>query len=171
MSHYIPYPDYKETEINWPVRIPKHWNISRIKRFTKLNTARTSETEPNDIYVGLEDIESGSGRYSPTEGNSRQTDTSTVSTFYRGQVLYGKLRPYLRKAIIAEFDGFCSTEFLVLQPQTVLPELLQNWLLTPEVTQQIESTCDGAKMPRADWEGVGYIFMPLPPAEEQVAKA
>ncbi|MCP5162665.1 MAG: restriction endonuclease subunit S [Hahellaceae bacterium] len=169
MSHYKPYPEYKETSIEWIEPVPKHWEIIPIKRFTKLRTERTSDANENVTYIGLEDIESGSGKYAPTEGNSRQSDSSTVGVFSKGQILYGKLRPYLRKAFIADFDGVCSTEFLVLQPDKILPELLQSWLLTSDVTQKIESTCEGAKMPRADWEGIGSIPMPLPPVEEQIA--
>lgn len=167
MSHYKAYPEYKDSEIQWIEEIPSHWRIIPIKRFAKLNKARTSESGEKIIYIGLEDVESGSGRYLPTEGNSRQTEDSTVGVFEKGQVLYGKLRPYLRKAIIANFDGVCSTEFLVLQSEEVLPELLQSWLLSTNVTQQIEATCEGAKMPRADWEGIGNIPMPLPPSTEQ----
>lgn len=167
MSHYKAYPEYKDSEIQWIEDIPSHWKIIPIKRFAKLNKARTSESGEKIIYIGLEDVESGSGRYLPTEGNSRQTEDSTVGVFEKGQVLYGKLRPYLRKAIIANFDGVCSTEFLVLQSEEVLPELLQSWLLSTNVTQQIEATCEGAKMPRADWEGIGNIPMPLPPSTEQ----
>jgi type I restriction enzyme S subunit len=86
-------------------------------------------------------------------------------------VLYGKLRPYLRKAIVADQDGLCSTEFLVLSPRRSTAPWLHRWLLTPEVTQQIEAGCDGAKMPRADWEYVGSIPIPLPPFAEQTAIA
>ncbi|WP_342655910.1 restriction endonuclease subunit S [Shewanella algae] len=167
MNHYKAYPEYKNSGIQWIEDIPSHWRIIPIKRFAKLNKARTSESGVEIIYIGLEDVESGSGRYLPTEGNSRQSEDSTVGVFEKGQVLYGKLRPYLRKAIIADFDGVCSTEFLVLQPEGVLPELLQSWLLSTNVTQQIEATCEGAKMPRADWEGIGNIPMPLPPLTEQ----
>ncbi len=127
-----------------------------------------SDTTEGMTYIGLEDVESESGKYSPTDGNSRQSDSSTVGVFSKGQVLYGKLRPYLKKSIIADFDGVCSTEFLVLQPERVLPELLHRWFLTSDVTQQIEATCEGAKMPRADWESIGNISMPLPPKQEQL---
>ena len=56
----------------------------------------------------------------------------------------------------------------MLQPKDVFPELLKSWLLTPDVSQQIESTCEGAKMPRADWDSIGNIPMPIAPASEQV---
>ena len=65
-------------------------------------------------------------------------------------------------------DGACSTEFLVLKTGNTLPRWLHQWLLTPDVTQQIEAGCEGAKMPRADWEHVGSIEMPTPSHEEQI---
>jgi restriction endonuclease S subunit len=92
-----------------------------------------------------------------------------VGVFRSGDVLYGKLRPYLRKAIVANQDGVCSTEFLVLSEGRGKAAWVHRWLLTQEVTQQIEAGCDGAKMPRADWEHVGSIPMPLPPPAEQSA--
>ena len=172
MSQYKAYSAYKDSGVKWIGQVPEGWDVIPIKRFTKLSTARTSDATEDATYIGLEDVESGSGKHRPTEGSARQSDSSTVGVFHKGQVLYGKLRPYLRKAIIADMDGLCSTEFLVLEPERVLPELLQNWLLTLDVTQQIESTCEGAKMPRADWEGIGNIPMPLSPLiEEQAAIA
>lgn len=167
MSHYKPYPAYKNSGVKWIGDVPEHWGVIPIKRVASLKTIRTNESSIEVQYVGLEDVQSASGKYMPTEGNSRQSEDSTVAVFSKGDVLYGKLRPYLKKAIVAEMDGVCSTEFLVLDTHKVEPELLQNWLLTSDVTQQIESTCEGAKMPRADWEGVGSVPMPVPPNEEQ----
>ena len=78
------------------------------------------------IYIGLEDVEAGSGQYKPTNGSSRQSEDSTVGIFYEGDVLYGKLRPYLRKAIISEMAGCCSTEFLVLRAEKTEPRCCKN---------------------------------------------
>ncbi|MBD3777315.1 MAG: restriction endonuclease subunit S [Campylobacterales bacterium] len=157
----------KDSGVEWIGEVPEHWDITPIKRAANLRNLRTNDN-PNGVeYIGLEDVESGSGKYSPTEGNSRQSEDSTVAVFNTGDVLYGKLRPYLKKAIIADQDGVCSTEFLVLDSHKVAPDLLQKWLLTSDVTQQIESTCEGAKMPRADWEGVGSVPIPVPPHDEQ----
>lgn len=167
MSHYQPYPNYKDSGIDWLGQVPEHWAVIPIKRVASLKNFRTNESSSELQYVGLEDVQSASGKYMPTEGNARQSEDSTVGVFSKGDVLYGKLRPYLKKAIVAEMDGVCSTEFLVLDTQKVEPELLQKWLLTSDVTQQIESTCEGAKMPRADWEGVGSVPIPVPPNEEQ----
>ena len=167
MSHYKPYPAYKDSGVEWIGQVPNHWEIARIKRHASIRTERRSDVPADTSYVGLEDVEAESGQLRPTNGNSRQTEDSTVGIFYEQDVLYGKLRPYLRKAIVAETDGACSTEFLVLRTINTLPRWLHQWLLTPVVTQQIESGCDGAKMPRADWEHVGSIEMPSPCPEEQ----
>lgn len=171
MSHYKPYPAYKPSGVEWLGPVPAHWDVVPIKRASKLRNDRVSEAPPASAYVGLEDVEPEFGRYAPTGAQSRQSEDSMVGTFRPGDVLYGKLRPYLRKAIVAEQDGICSTEFLVIEASRARPDWLHRWLLTPTVTQQIESGCDGAKMPRADWEHVGSIALPLPPEEEQAAIA
>jgi len=168
MSHYKPYPAYRDSGVKWIGQVPEHWEIARIKRHASIRTERRSDVPANATYVGLEDVEAESGQYKPTSGNSRQTEDSTVGIFYEQDVLYGKLRPYLRKAIVAEMDGACSTEFLVLKTGNTLPRWLHQWLLTPDVPQQIEAGCEGAKMPRADWEHVGSIEMPTPSHEEQI---
>ena len=171
MSHYKPYPAYKDSGVEWIGRVPEHWETLRIKRATALRNERRNDLPNGWTYVGLEDVEPESGRYAPTKGESRQSDDSMVGVSRAGDVLYGKLRPYLRKAIVAERDGVCSTEFLVLIAGRAAATWLHCWLLTPDVTQQIEAGCYGAKMPRTDWEHVGSIPMPLPPPAEQSAIA
>lgn len=165
------YPKYKDSGVEWIGEVPEHWETLRIKRCVFLRNERRTDSPDGWTYIGLEDVESESGRYSPTARTSRQSEDSMVGVFHAGDVLYGKLRPYLRKAMVAEQDGLCSTEFLVLSPGRSTAPWLHRWLLTPEVTQQIEAGCDGAKMPRADWEHVGSIPMPLPPPTEQIAIA
>jgi type I restriction enzyme S subunit len=169
MSHYKPYPAYKDSGVEWIGKVPEGWEVARIKRKAQIATDRCSTIPEGFTYIGLEDVESGSGQYKPTATTSRQSDDSTVGLFQKGDVLYGKLRPYLRKCITGPFDGACSTESLVLKPSSLSARWLQNWLLTNEVTQQIEAGCDGAKMPRTDWEHVGSIPIPVPHWAEQDA--
>ncbi len=167
MSHYKAYPKYKNSGVEWIGDVPDGWDVARIKRFTSLRNERCTDAPEGWRYIGLEDVESGSGKYRPTEGNSRQNEDSTVGVFKSGDVLYGKLRPYLKKAIVSDSNGVCSTEFLVMQPTLIMAPWLQQWLLTTEVTQQIEAGCEGTKMPRADWEHVGSIYVPSPSQSEQ----
>ena len=130
MSHYKPYPAYKESGVEWIGQVPEHWDILRIKRTVHLANDRCNNIPEQATYIGLEDVEAGSGQYKPTPTTSRQSEESTVALFQKDDVLYGKLRPYLRKCITAPANGVCSTEFLVLKPSLVLPVWLQNWLLT-----------------------------------------
>ena len=167
MSQYRAYPAYKDSGIEWIGQVPEHWKIARVKRLASLRNERRNDVSTDTIYIGLEDVEAGSGQYKPTNGSSRQSEDSTVGIFYEGDVLYGKLRPYLRKAIISEMAGCCSTEFLVLRAEKTEPRWLQEWLLTPDVTHQIESGCEGAKMPRADWRHIGSIEVVYPDQPEQ----
>ncbi|EAQ4379536.1 restriction endonuclease subunit S [Salmonella enterica subsp. enterica serovar Javiana] len=167
MSQYRAYPAYKDSGIEWIGQVPEHWKVARVKRLASLRNERRNDVSTDTIYIGLEDVEAGSGQYKPTNGSSRQSEDSTVGIFYEGDVLYGKLRPYLRKAIISEMAGCCSTEFLVLRAEKTEPRWLQEWLLTPDVTHQIESGCEGAKMPRADWGHIGSIEVVYPDRPEQ----
>ena len=157
----------KDSGIEWIGQVPEHWKVARVKRLASLRNERRNDVSTDTIYIGLEDVEAGSGQYKPTNGSSRQSEDSTVGIFYEGDVLYGKLRPYLRKAIISEMAGCCSTEFLVLRAEKTEPRWLQEWLLTPDVTHQIVSGCEGAKMPRADWGHIGSIEVVYPDQPEQ----
>jgi type I restriction enzyme S subunit len=126
MSQYRAYPAYKDSGIEWIGQVPEHWKVARVKRLASLRNERRNDVSTDTIYIGLEDVEAGSGQYKPTNGSSRQSEDSTVGIFYEGDVLYGKLRPYLRKAIISEMAGCCSTEFLVLRAEKQNPDGCKN---------------------------------------------
>lgn len=157
----------KDSGVEWIGQVPELWSVFPIKRSVSLRKDRRTDYPSSSVYIGLEDVESGTGKYAPTDGSSRQGEDSTVGIFDAGDVLYGKLRPYLRKSMTATFAGACSTEFLVMEPHKVLPAWLNLWLLTDEVTQKIEASCEGAKMPRADWESIGAVPMPVPAVTDQ----
>ena len=124
MSHYKPYPAYKDSGVEWIGKVPEHWDVVRIRRTAQITTDRCNAIPLGSPYIGLEDVESGSGQYKPTATASRQSEDSTVGLFQSGDVLYGKLRPYLRKCITVPTGGACSTEFLVLKPVSAAPAWL-----------------------------------------------
>jgi type I restriction enzyme S subunit len=117
-------------------------------------------------YVGLEHIESGTGKFvgslSPTAVKSN------TFAFAEGSVLFGRLRPYLKKVLLPTFAGHCSTEIFPLQPSVVLAsEYLAYWLLQDSVIDAINGTCTGARMPRANMDAVMDFGIPVPPLPEQ----
>lgn len=115
--------------------------------------------DPDLPFIGLENIESGTGKYLP--GQASQEIQSQTNHFYPGDVLYGKLRPYLRKSLVTEFEGRCSSEILVLKGQTINRKLLSYLLLSHEFTEYVTSATYGTKMPRANWVDIGSYRLPM----------
>lgn len=123
------------------------------------------------LCVELEQLEPGTGRLSGDAFESQQAATKSV--FQRGDVLFGKLRAYLRKYWLADFDGVCSTEIWVLRARG---ELGSNAYLFYTIQRDdfisVASTAYGTHMPRSDWKIVGEFDLSLPSdTTEQVAIA
>ncbi|AXO60205.1 restriction endonuclease subunit S [Pseudomonas sp. phDV1] len=100
-------------------------------------------------YLGLEQIESGTGRVLSYDGNSVE-GKSTTFAFDERHVLYGKLRPYLNKVVTPEHKGRCSTEIIPLLPNGAEREFLAFLLRTDKVVSAAMSEKTGSRMPRAD---------------------
>ena len=117
-------------------------------------------------YVGLEHIESHTARF--IGSSEPQPVKSSTFRFSDGHVLYGRLRPYLNKALAPDFEGHCSTEIFPLKPRPeLLREYLLFWLLADETCDRINATCTGARMPRAQMSDVLGFEIPVPPLAEQ----
>ena len=117
-------------------------------------------------YVGLEHIESHTARF--IGSSEAQPVKSSTFRFSEEHVLYGRLRPYLNKALAPDFEGHCSTEIFPLKPSPELSrEYLLFWLLADETCDRINATCTGARMPRAQMNDVLGFEIPVPPLAEQ----
>lgn len=92
-----------------------------ISLFQVVNSSKqiTTEFNPQDIYVGLENIISDTGEYVAT---SDKQSISSAGVFKKGQILFPKLRPYLNKVHLTEFDGICSTEFHIFESKNISAE-------------------------------------------------
>ncbi len=117
-------------------------------------------------YVGLEHIVSGTGRFI---GSSKaQKVGSSTFQFSPKHLLYGRLRPYLNKVLLPEFSGHCSSEIFPILPfNTVDIRFLYYWLTSLTIVEAINSTCTGARMPRANVKEVLQFSFPLPLLGEQ----
>lgn len=142
-----------------------------LKYAADLITDRTDGAPEGERYVGLEHIEGGFGRFLPVTEGMQTSAESTVNRFKIGDVLFGKLRPYLAKAAVADTNGNCSSEILVYRPRSILPEYLKHTLLLEGFIQEVTASTYGSKMPRADAAFIGRIPIPVPPGDEQVAIA
>lgn len=120
-------------------------------------------------YLGLEHVESWTGRLLPLDAELIPEGIS--SCFSSGDILFGKLRPYLAKACTPSFDGLCSSELVVLKPSAPNQLYLLYQLLAEGFISLVDSSTYGAKMPRAGWEFIGSCVLPSPLTEEQLTIA
>ncbi len=165
-----PYPKYKESGVEWLGEIPAHWVTKRLKFFAPARTSKLDVKPDDTIYVGLEQVESWTGRL--LLDKQPETVESIVVSFQAGDVLFGKLRPYLAKAARPDFDGVCTSEILPLRPT---PECFQSFamycLLNASFIRWLDSMTYGTKMPRVSPEQVGNSLATVPPQPEQRAIA
>ena len=161
----------KSSGAEWLGDIPAHWEVRRLK-FSVENVAdQTHKRRKREIYLAMEHVESWTGKYS--EAGPDVVFDSRVKRFKAGDVLFGKLRPYLAKVTRPNRTGVCVGEFLVLRPRasTLSPGYLEYLMRSKPVIDAINSSTFGAKMPRADWQFIGGMVQPLPPLPEQAAIA
>lgn len=164
------YPKYKPSGVEWLGDVPEHWELKRLKMAVQLSDKKVEADEENPVpYIGLENIESWTGRLLPI--NPDVVPTGTANAFKKEHTLFGKLRPYLAKACNPDFDGLCSTELLVFNGSNFHRKALLYSLLTDGFVKLVDSSTYGSKMPRANWDFIGNCVMPIAPPAEQRAIA
>jgi len=156
----------KNSGVAWIGEIPRHWEVKRLKQTMLLITNKSCAETQN---VALENIESWSGKYIPSDTEFEGDGV----TFQVGDILFGKLRPYLAKAYLAEFPGAAVGDFHVMRPvKTILHGRYTLFLiLNHGVISIVDGSTFGAKMPRVSWDFMGNLQVPVPPLKEQQAVA
>ena len=157
---------------SYPFEIPDHWKwypLGKIVEYGKCTQIGSGEISETTWVLDLEDIEKGTGRL---VNKKRGTlTTSNKAKFCKGDVLYGKLRPYLNKVLIADEDGVCTTEIVPISVVTaklpLLAEYLQSYLMSPFFLDYANKISYGVKMPRLGTKDGKAALIPVPPVEEQ----
>jgi type I restriction enzyme S subunit len=153
----------QETELG---PLPAHWRVVRLGEVVSLRKGTISPAEvPNARYIGLEHIDSGEITIKRF-GHASDTK-SAKAIFQAGDILYGKLRPYLDKAALAEWGGVCSTDILVLIPLQVDPLFGAYLMHSSHVLNHAIATTTGVNHPRTSWKALSQCMIPLPPLAEQ----
>ena len=118
-------------------------------------------------YVGLEHVFSD-GRISFIQVNNGDL-ASNKFKFTENHILYGKLRPYLRKIALPSFAGICSTDIVPLLPlkDKVVTEYLYHFLRSPDMVKLATERCSGANLPRISPKEIAEFKIPLPPLDQQ----
>ncbi|QTH59918.1 restriction endonuclease subunit S [Corynebacterium hindlerae] len=118
-------------------------------------------------YVGLEHLNQGGGFLQVSQVDS-EDPKSAKSQFESGDILFGRLRPNLRKVARASFAGICSTDIVVLVPsEQVEAEYLKSYLLTETCLAQVLQRVNGINLPRISTKDLLQVVIPFPPLAEQ----
>lgn len=159
----------KPSGVEWMGDISEHWIIKRLKLLVRNVTQNVTTKEKDEIYIALENIESWTGRLILSK--EEIPFESQVKRFRSGDILFGKLRPYLAKVTRAQSDGVCVSELLVLRPQSdeIMSEFLEQKLRSFQIIDLVNSSTFGAKMPRADWGFIGNVLISIPKSIEEQA--
>ena len=158
----------KDSGIEWLGQIPAHWEVKRLKHVAELRKDKLNQMPDGALYIGLENIESWSGSLR-VEATQEDIDGS-VNVFSTGDVLFGKLRPYLAKVALVDFGGVCTTEVIPIRSQTgIIAGFLTYCMLNASFIEYVSSMTYGAKMPRVSPEQLSNSGFPIPPLPEQRA--
>ena len=158
----------KETEFG---EIPESWEVVQLQEIANLRRENVKpEDNQNLNFVGLEHINSGDSTLKRWGDASKMK--SAKNHFYPDDVLYGKLRSYLDKAVIAEMEGICSTDILVFTANSkTVPRFLVYLLHTEAFVNHAVVTSTGISHPRTSWNSLGKFTFALSPLPEQRAIA
>ena len=117
---------------------------------------KPDKTSPTISYVGFEHIDSDSIQIKDY-GYSSDVHSNKLY-FHDGDILYGKIRPYLKKTALADFDGVCSSDIIVLRPTNGdIKDLLSLIIKSNHFSSLAMNTVSGSKMPRANWKALSKV--------------
>jgi type I restriction enzyme S subunit len=161
-----PYPKYKDSGVKWIGEVPKGWAVKRIKYFFRLITKKNSTLETKK--VALENIESWTGLFIDSEGDYQGEGI----LFCKGDVLFGKLRPYLAKVLNAKFSGASVGDIFVMRPKLGISSSFAFYrFLSKPFIDIVDGSTFGAKMPRVSWNFIANLPIAVPGYDEQTAIA
>ncbi|MDD3592212.1 MAG: restriction endonuclease subunit S [Sulfurovum sp.] len=146
------------------------WKECKLGDVAKLSKKSWKVGDEQMPYIGLEHIEEAKLRLNGV-GDSEDV-ASNKFRFEAGDTLFGKLRPYFRKVVKPNFDGICSTDIWVINPQKGIDkDFLFYFFANKELVDISYSASGGTRMPRADWDFLSQTIWNIPPLEEQKAIA
>lgn len=155
------------------ITLPKEWRATQlgdVAEYGKTQKCELSDIKVDTWILELEDIEKNSSRIIKRLNTSERPFKSTKNKFKEGDILYGKLRPYLNKVVIADDNGVCSTEIIPLNAEpNVNNHYLFHWLRSETFLNYVVEVSYGVNMPRLGTkDGLLAPFILPPQAEQKV---
>lgn len=156
--------EMKDSGVEWTEFFPNSWSIKKVKYiFEFISTKEVASSRT--FNIALENIVAHSGNYIDTNSEYEAAGVS----FRKNDILFGKLRPYLAKVHLCERAGIALGDIFVLRPLSGFDSSFLRYLLISErFIQYVDSSTYGAKMPRANWNFIGNIYVAYPTLDKQI---
>lgn len=150
--------------------LPKGWlalKLGDVVDYASNTTVQPDAMQPEAWLLELEDIERDSSRLINRTTVAERKPLSAKNAFQAGDVLYGKLRPYLNKVLLADKSGYCSSEIIPIAPGQLDRGYLFHYLRSPYFLEYVRAVTHGVRMPRLGTNQAKEAPFPLAPLGEQ----
>ena len=151
--------------------LPESWvptTLGQVVSYADNETTDPADMSPEAWLLELEDIERDTGKVLERKTVGERVPKSSKNRFQAGDVLYGKLRPYLNKVVRADQDGFCSSEIIAISPGLLDKNYLFYSMRSPSFIEYVSSVSHGMRMPRLGTQQAKSAPFVLPPQAEQI---
>ena len=151
-----------------PFEIPENWEWVRFFSIVEIATNLVSPERYFDyMHIAPDNIEKSTGTLLECRTVAQDKVSSPNHLFFKGQILYSKIRPLLRKAVIAPFDGLCSADMYPLKTP-LNKEYLLRYILSDSFNAQVATAMSSrVKMPKINQSELSKVLIPVPPIQEQ----
>lgn len=168
INHYVtkgldPNVEMKDSGIEWIGEIPKHWEVRKLKYVSNQISEKRLPVD-GDIKISPENVESDTGRVT----NFYSDYDTEGQNFQKGDILFNKLRVYLNKVVLCDFDGLSMGEMIVVRPSSIANEYLYRLLNSSGFIHHVNSLSEGVKLPRPSISGIFNSYISVPPSNEQI---
>lgn len=162
----------KDSGVEWIGEIPEGWKVVRFKHIASI---KSNLVQPDKYMkypqIAPDNIEKDTGRLLSHQTVEESGVISGNHLFYRGQILYSKIRPNLNKLTIAPFDGLCSADMYPIEPKLPTLFMVYSMLSAYFVSQVSLIIQDRVKMPKINQEELGEIKVVVPSQQEMLTIA
>ena len=151
-----------------PFDLPKSWEWVRFFSVVDIATNLVRPEEYADyMHIAPDNIEKATGTLFECHTVQQDKVSSPNHLFYKGQIIYSKIRPLLRKAVIAPFDGLCSADMYPLNT-AINRKYFLKYMLSDAFNLQVATAMSSrVKMPKINQDELSKILIPIPPMQEQ----
>ena len=162
------YESYKDSGVGWIGKIPSHWSCVPFRRIAKVQCNLVHPSENLTMFqISPDSIEKNSGKIIKTRTVEEAKVDSDNHRFYKGQILYSKIRPLLNKVTIAPYDGLCSAD---MYPISTIEntEYVMYYMLSEAFLSSVKNiVADRVKMPKINQDELKNTDFVIPPFSEQ----